>query len=93
MFEQPFCEWCENWKADVGIIYAKTRVGRRLPIRNVDIHQKRPADLSKIKPVIFTPTFVLVQDGAEIGRILGYTGEDQFWGLLDQLMKGLPPGR
>ena len=35
-------------------------------------------------------TFVLMHNGAEIGRILGYPGEDHFWGLLQQLLQRLP---
>ena len=89
-FEQAFCEWCEAWQKEVGIIYSRTSEGKRVPIRKVDIHDERPADLSKIKPVIFTPTFVLMHNGAEIGRILGYPGEDHFWGLLNLMLERLP---
>lgn len=90
MFEQTFCEWCEVWEKEVGIIYAKTDEGKRVPIRKVNIHGNRPADLSSIKRVVYTPTFVLMHNGTEIGRILGYPGEDQFWGLLNQLLERLP---
>ena len=90
MFEQPFCAWCEVWEDEVGILYSKTAEGKRIPIRKVDIHDDRPADLRDIKPVIFTPTFVLIHNGAEIGRILGYPGEDHFWGLLNQILERLP---
>ena len=37
-------------------------------------------------PVVLTPTFVLMEDGAEAGRIEGYPGEDFFWGLLGQMI-------
>jgi hypothetical protein len=41
----------------------------------------------------FTPTFIVVQDGAEIGRIEGYPGEDFFWGLLGRILeRGAPNG-
>ncbi len=36
--------------------------------------------------MLFTPTFVLFDDGREIGRIEGYPGEDFFWGLLQNLV-------
>ena len=39
-----------------------------------------------VSPIRFTPTFVLVDDGREIGRIEGYPGEDFFWGLLERLL-------
>lgn len=90
MFRQAMCEWCEVWDDEVGVVYDKTREGRQVPIREVDIHDKRPGDLNDIKPVIFTPTFVLMDKGVELGRIMGYPGEDFFWGLLDQMLKKVP---
>ena len=50
----------------------------------------RPADLNPLKPVIYTPTFVLIDNGKEIGRIIGYPGEDFFWGLLNEMVGKLP---
>ena len=90
MFESPLCEWCEVWEDEVGIIYSKTSEGKRVPIRKVDIDDDRPVDLRDIKSVIFTPTFVLMHNGTEVGRILGYPGEDHFWGLLNQILERLP---
>lgn len=90
MFRQDFCEWCATWEEEIGGFYAKTDEGQRAPLRRVDIHQQRPADLTTLKPVIYTPTFVLVEDGSEVGRILGYPGADFFWSLLEQLLKNLP---
>ncbi|GBE42287.1 hypothetical protein BMS3Bbin10_00345 [bacterium BMS3Bbin10] len=90
MFEQAFCEWCEAWEEEVGVVYDKTDEGKRAPVRRVDIHSQRPADLRGVKRIVFTPTFVLMENGAEVGRILGYPGEDHFWGLLDRILKRLP---
>ena len=91
MFEQENCHWCEVWFKEIGPIYPKTTEGERAPIRRVDIHDPMPDDLSHIDGSRFTPTFVLMHDGEEIGRIRGYPGEDFFWGLLDQMMQKLPP--
>lgn len=85
MFEAADCSWCARWNAEVGIIYAKTEEGREFRLRRVDIHAERPADLAWIKRITFTPTFVLVDNGREIGRVTGYPGEDHFWGLLEVL--------
>ena len=90
MFEQYACEWCEVWNEQVGVVYHKTREGKRAPLRRVDIHEDMPRDLKNLKPARFTPTFVLIQNGVEIGRIRGYPGEDFFWGMLEQLMSKLP---
>jgi protein-disulfide isomerase len=91
MFRSPLCEWCTVWEAEVGTIYAKTPEGRAAPLRRVDIDALRPTDLSHIRPVIYTPTFVLVDGGREIGRIIGYPGADHFWALLDALLKRAAP--
>lgn len=91
MFEQANCEWCEAWSSEIGPIYPLTTEGKRAPIRRVDIHDPMPDDLDHVEGSRFTPTFVLVHDGQEVGRIRGYPGEDFFWGLLDQLIQRLPP--
>lgn len=90
MFEQFGCEWCEVWNEEVGIVYARTEEGRRAPLRRIDIDGDRPADLAGIRAVRYTPTFVVMDRGREIGRILGYPGEDMFYGLLDQILKKVP---
>jgi hypothetical protein len=43
--------------------------------------------MSFARPVVFTPTFVLVEDGQELARIEGYPGEDFFWGLLARMLE------
>ena len=80
MFNSPFCEWCEIWEEEVGIVYGKTDIGQKLPVRRVDISDNRPSDLQHLKGIRFTPTFVILENGGEIGRILGYPGESFFWG-------------
>ncbi len=90
MVEQEYCEYCQAWNADIGVIYSKTEEGKRAPLRRVDISETLPDDLSFITGLVFTPTFVLVEDGKEIGRLVGYAGESFFWGLLQKLIKKLP---
>ena len=49
-----------------------------------------PSDCEIIANAPPAPTFVLVEDGRELGRIEGYPGEDFFWGLLGKLLEKLP---
>lgn len=94
MFEQAGCPYCAAWNHDVGGLYAKTDEGRLLPLRRVDIHAARPADLRTIGGIHFTPTFVVMHCGREAARLTGYTGDANFWGLLDReitTIKGEPP--
>ncbi len=86
MFEQPLCEWCELWQEEVGGIHVKTQEARVALLRWVDIDDDRPADLETLQAIVYTPTFVLMEKGREVGRITGYPGEDHFWGLLQELL-------
>ena len=94
MFESPLCEWCEAWDREIGVVYHKTEEGRLAPLRRVERHAPRPEDLGAVDAIVYTPTFVLVDRGRELGRITGYPGEDHFWGLLGVLLKqlGSSPG-
>lgn len=90
LFEEAGCPWCKRWHSEVGEGYVRSEEGRRAPVRVVDIHAARPADIAFIKGVRATPTFVLVDQDREIGRIIGYPGADFFWGMLGQMMARLP---
>lgn len=97
MFEQAGCVWCAAFDREVGTVYDKTDEGRRAPLRRLNIERPLPPDLAFIKSERLTPLFVLVDKGREIGRIRGYPGDDNFWGLLGMLIKkldapGMPEG-
>jgi len=89
MYRRQGCPWCLAWDRAIGPIYGKTDVGQRAPLRMVDLDRER-LQVSLKTPVIYTPTFVLVEQNREVGRIEGYPGEAHFWGLLDQLVQRLP---
>ncbi|MDX3970220.1 MAG: thioredoxin [Bradyrhizobium sp.] len=86
MFERAGCAWCARFNAEIAPIYGKTGEGRAAPLRRVDLNSPLPADLAGIDPGAFTPTFVVVQEGREIGRIRGYPGDAFFFGLLDRIL-------
>ena len=44
-----------------------------------------------VSTVVYTPTFVVVDNGREIGRITGYINDDAFWGLLGTFVAKLEP--
>ncbi|MFK7940012.1 MAG: hypothetical protein AB8B82_11575 [Roseovarius sp.] len=85
MVEQMGCHWCERWNEEISHIYPKTDEGQRAPLRRVDLRDL-PDDLTFRSPPVFTPTFVLVQDGQELARIEGYNGDEFFWFLIAQML-------
>ena len=89
MFVQAGCPYCAAWDRDVGKVYPKTDEAKVLPVRRVDIHTTRPRDLQALGGVVFTPTFVIMHCGREFRRLTGYTGQDNFWGLLDEGVKAI----
>lgn len=83
MFERKGCIWCQRWERDVGAIYDKTQESKFLPLRRVDLDRREGVgNILLSGPVLFTPTFIVIDNGREIGRITGYMSEDSFWGLL-----------
>lgn len=89
MLERPGCVWCAHFNAEIAPAYPKTEEGKRAPLRRVDITKAWPPDLKGIAGEHFTPTFILVDDGKEIGRIRGYPGDQFFWYLLGDILAKL----
>ncbi len=87
MAEEHGCPWCARWDREISEIYPKTPEGRAAPLRRFDIHTGQPENVLFERRVTFTPTFILVRDNVEIGRIEGYPGEDFFWGLLAVMLE------
>jgi thioredoxin-related protein len=92
MFEQKGCVWCQRFDREIAPAYDKTTEGTRAPLRRLDIAQPIPAELAFIRRERFTPVFVLIDEGREIGRIRGYPGDIFFWGLLANLIEHLDRG-
>ena len=91
MFERGGCVWCQRWNRDVGPVYDKAVEAKRLPLRRIDLDRQRADGIKLSEPVRYTPTFVVVENGREVGRITGYINDDSFWGLLGALAARLEP--
>ena len=89
MVEQPGCHWCQMWNKEVGVAYPAAEESRRARLRRVQI-SALPEDVAFASPPVFTPTFVLVDEGRELGRIEGYPGAHFFWPMLTQLLDAHP---
>jgi len=90
MVEEPGCFWCARWDREIGPIYPKTAEGRIAPLRKVEIYGPEIKDLDLKGRPAYTPTFILINDGAEVGRLEGYPGDDFFWHMIQQIIEKLP---
>lgn len=89
MFRRDGCPWCAKWDRGIGPIYPKTEFSRRAPLRQINLD--RGADAAIVHaPIRYTPTFVLAENGQELGRIEGYPGDEFFWPRLENLLQRLP---
>jgi thioredoxin-related protein len=85
MYRRAGCPYCEAFDREIAPAYPKTELGRKLPLRQIDIHAGDKSVILK-SPVRYTPTFVLVENGQERARIEGYPGEFFFWPRLENLL-------
>lgn len=87
MVEAAGCRFCARWHAEIGPAYPKSREGQFAPL--VRVGRDAP-ELKGLKPVTFTPTFIVMRGTAESGRIAGYPGQDYFWDELREVL--IPAG-
>jgi thioredoxin-related protein len=78
MVDSRACSYCARFNNEVTPDYASSAAGRAPPLRKVSPYKKWPADLAGVTPAPFTPVFILVDNGREIGRFAGYGGEAKF---------------
>lgn len=90
MFDEKGCPYCRRWLAEIGPGYPKSEEGKRAPLRRMDIRANLPDGLTLDHPITITPTFVLVEDNREVGRLTGYAGAEFFYELLADVMAKLP---
>lgn len=76
MVEEAGCRFCRKWDGDIGPIYPQSPEGKFAPLKRV---KRGASELAVFGPVVFTPTFILVRENKELGRITGYPGESYFW--------------
>lgn len=88
--EEHYCPYCERFNAEIGNIYPKTTEGKQAPLVRIQLEDPWPEKYSGIKKASVTPTFILVHEGKEIDRMLGYQGDEFFWFLLGNMLEKLP---
>ncbi len=83
MVDDRGCVYCARWNRDVRQSYLASPEGQFAPLVQ---RQRGHPDLAFLPGLRYTPTFVVLAGGREVGRIVGYAGPDFFWGELAGLL-------
>jgi hypothetical protein len=83
MVQDPGCPYCARWEEEVGHSYRASKEGKFAPLA---VRLRGDPDISNLKKIVYSPTFVMLAYGQEVGRIVGYQGSDLFWMQLEPLI-------
>ena len=72
------CPMCQLFRDEIAPVYRATARAQRAPLRFVDVAHTDPDTLRLAAPIEIIPTVVLMRDGAEVDRLVGYTGPEIF---------------
>lgn len=83
MIGDPGCPYCARFEREAAPGYRASEDGQLAPLVRRDRHD---ADVAFIRRVVYSPTFIMLVRGREVGRIVGYGGADLFWMQVAGLM-------
>jgi hypothetical protein len=83
LIEDRGCPYCALWDREVRQGYINSPEGHFAPL----IRRFRGSpDVAFLPNVIYSPTFIVLARGREVGRIVGYPGPDFFWAEIAPLL-------
>ena len=86
VFEHPDCVYCRVFRRDVLPQYRQAVRGDAAPLRFVDIAAIDTVGLGLNARIDTLPTAVVMRDGQEVDRIVGYWGPANFFKLLSRIL-------
>jgi len=89
MIEEPGCVYCARFNREIGPAYPNTVEGKSAPLIRLQIADPWPDAFASVRKASVTPTFILVEDGKEVDRLVGYPGDEHFWFLLSKMLDKL----
>jgi thioredoxin-related protein len=90
VMEAPGCTYCELFRRDVLPSYQASERAKEMPIRFLDINDTTPEALGLDSDIDIVPTFVVLKNHKEIGRIPGYMGPEFFFHSINHLISSAP---
>lgn len=86
VFEADNCNFCETFRSDVLPLYKSSKIGRETPIRFVNVSHSDETKMGLSGAITMAPTVVVMHQGQEIDRIVGYTGPINFMKLIAHML-------
>lgn len=86
VMEAEGCIYCTIFRRDVLPSYQVSERGKELPVRFIDVNDVDKAGITLQSPIDILPTFVVVKDNRELGRIPGYMGPEDFFHSINYLL-------
>lgn len=87
VLEVESCDICTMMRTRVQPKYERSVHARAVPMRFMDITNRDETKLGLIKPVDMVPTIVLMRDGREVTRIVGYLGPENFLAVVGHALR------
>jgi thioredoxin-related protein len=86
VFEHPDCVYCRVFRRDVLPRYRDAMPADTAPLRFVDVATDDVASIALNGRIETVPTAVVMRDGREVERIVGYWGPTNFFKLLSHIL-------
>ena len=90
VMEADGCTYCGIFRRDVLPSYEASERAKDMPVRFIDVNDVEKARLDLQAPVNIVPTFIVMKDNKEVGRIPGYLGPENFYPTIKYLMSTAP---
>jgi thioredoxin-related protein len=90
VMEAEGCIYCTVFRRDVLPSYEESERGKDMPVRFVDVNDVEKTGIELVQPIDILPTFVVVKDNREVGRIPGYVGPEDFFHSINYLLSSSP---
>ncbi|MCH9808358.1 MAG: thioredoxin family protein [Alphaproteobacteria bacterium] len=88
VLEVPGCIYCGIFRRQLLPNYKASKQGRKVPVRFVDLNDPALGEIGLTQPVGVVPTFVVLENNQEIGRIPGYVSHHDFFKAIDHILAG-----
>lgn len=86
VFEVDGCNYCHDFRAQILPLYSSSPLGREAPIRFVNVSHSDETKMGLNAAITVAPTVVLMREGREIDRIVGYPGPINFMKMVNYMM-------